>query len=64
MEAIRLSLQLWDENEAEAVVVVAVGGGVVVAIRHSAVNGAVVPTTAAMHAVRTHDYCPCMLQTL
>jgi len=51
MEAIRLSLQLWDKRHAEAVVVVAVSGGVVVPIRHPAVNGAVVPTTAAQNAV-------------
>lgn len=51
MEAIRLSLQLWDKRHAEAVVVVAVSGGVVVPIRHPAVNGAVVPTTAAQKAV-------------
>jgi hypothetical protein len=40
------------KNHAEANVVVAVAGRVVVPVRDSAVGGVVVPATAALHAVR------------
>ena len=52
------TLELRDEYQAEADVVVAVGGVVAVAIRRTAVLRVVVPATAAQHPVRTHDGCP------
>ena len=45
-------LELRDNHQAHAEVVVAVAGGVVVAIRHSAVPRIVVPATTTVHAVR------------
>ena len=45
-------IKLRTKGEAEAVVVVAGGGAVGVAIRHTAVLRIVVPTTPAEHAVR------------
>lgn len=50
--------ELRDEHKAEANVVVAVGGGVVVAIRGTAVTRIVVPVPAAQNTVRTHDCRP------
>jgi len=50
------SFELRDDHKAEAVVVVAVIGRVVVAVSHPAVLRIVVPTTAAQNEVRTHDY--------
>jgi len=50
--------ELRDEHQAEANVVVAVVGAVVVAIRGAAVLRIAVPTAAAQHPVRTHDCCP------
>jgi len=50
--------ELRDENQAEANIVVAVGGIGVVAIRGAAVLRIVVPATAAQHPIRTHDCCP------
>ena len=47
------SYKLRDEGEAEAQVVVAVVGRVVVAVRHAAVPRVVVPAAAAVHAVVT-----------
>lgn len=46
----------WGKNQPKTVVVVvAVVGTVVVAIRNTAVPGVVVPATTAQHTVRTHD---------
>lgn len=50
-DAIRPTLS-WDKSEAEAEVVVAVRRVVVVAVRHLAVPGVVVPAAATVHAVR------------
>ena len=50
------SFELWDK--AEAVVVVAIVGGVVVAISHPAVLRIVVPRPAAQNAICTHVYYP------
>jgi hypothetical protein len=47
--------ELRDEHKAEANVVVAVTGGVVVTIRRTAILRIVIPATAAQHTVRTHD---------
>ena len=52
---IRLYFELRDEGEAEASVVVAVVGGVVVAISRPTVPRIVVPATTTKHTVRTHD---------
>ena len=49
----RPSLSLsWDKSEAEADVVVAITGAVVVPVRRTAVLRVVVPTAATVHAVR------------
>ena len=49
----RPSLSLsWDKSEAEADVVVAITGAVVVPVRRTAVLRVVVPTAATAHAVR------------
>lgn len=53
-----LPYELRDEHQAEANVVVAVVGAVVVTIRGTAVLRIVVPGPAAQHPVRTHDCCP------
>jgi hypothetical protein len=52
---IRLYFELRDEGQAEAGVVVAVVGGVVVAISRPTVPRIVVPATSSKHTVRTHD---------
>ena len=52
MDAIRLSCALKGQSEAEADVVVAVVRRVVVAIGGTAILRRVVPTAAAIHAVR------------
>jgi hypothetical protein len=53
-----LPFELRDEHQAEADIVVAVVGAVVVAIRGAAVLRVAVPVAAAQHPVRTHDCCP------
>lgn len=45
----------WDKNQTKTVVVVAVVGTVVVAIRRPAVPGIVVPTAATQNTVRAFD---------
>ena len=50
------SFELWEEYKAEAVVVVAIAGGVVVAVSRPAVLRIVVPTATAQHAVCSLDY--------
>ena len=50
--AIRLSCELGDKNEAEADIVIAILGVVVVPIRNAAVLRIVVPTAATEYAVR------------
>lgn len=52
------SFELRDEYKAEADVVVAIVGGVVVPVSHPAVLRIVVPTAAAKHAIRSLDYFP------
>ena len=52
------SFDLGDEREAEAQVIVPVVGVVVVAVRHPAVVGVVVPGAAAVHAVRAFGFRP------
>lgn len=49
---IRLNSELEGKNDAEAQVVVAIRGRVIVAIRYTAIHGVVVPATAAIHAIR------------
>jgi len=49
------TLELRDEDQAEANIAVAVARGVVVAISRPAVLGIVVPAPAAKNTVRTHD---------
>ncbi|OPZ97770.1 MAG: hypothetical protein BWY70_01403 [Bacteroidetes bacterium ADurb.Bin408] len=63
MEAIRLSLELKDNREAEAEVIVTVVGAIVVPIGRAAVPGVVVPTAAAIHAIRALDYRPISIFT-
>lgn len=46
------------ENQAEAKIVVAIVGAIVVAVRHTAVLRIVVPATATVHAVRPFGYYP------
>ena len=53
--------ELRDEDQAEAYVVVAVVGVVVVAVRRPAVLRVVVPTPAAYHTVRTLDGGPFLI---
>jgi len=50
--------ELRDEDEAEANIVVAIVGVVVVAVRNTAVLRVVVPTPAAQNTVRTLDAYP------
>jgi len=50
--------ELRDEDQAEAYVVIAVVGVVVVAVRRPAVLRVVVPTPAAQNTIRTLDECP------
>lgn len=46
-----IPFELWGNNQPETVVVIAVVGIVVVAIRHAAVPGVVVPAAAAQNTV-------------
>ncbi len=52
------AFELRDEHQAEADVVVAIAGVVVVAISRAAIPRIVVPATAAKHTVRTHGRRP------
>jgi len=45
----------WDTNQTKTVVVVAVVGSIVVAIRHTAVPGIVVPAATTQNTVRAFD---------
>ena len=56
-----VTFELRDEHQAEAIVVVAVVGVVVVAVSRPAVLRVVVPTPAANNTVRTLDGCPIIL---
>ena len=56
--------ELRDEDQAEAIVVVAVVGVVVVAVRRPAILRIVVPRPAADNAVRTLDARPYLQQRL
>ena len=49
------AFELWDEDQAEANIVVPVIGGVVVPIIRPTVLGVVVPAPATYNTVRTHD---------
>jgi hypothetical protein len=52
------AFELRDEHQAEADVVVAITGIVVVAISRAAVPRIVVPASAAKNTIRTHGRCP------
>ena len=53
-----LTLELRDEHEAEADIVVTVIRAIVVAVSGTAVLRIVVPAPTAQHTVRTHDWRP------
>lgn len=54
----------WGENQTETEVIVAVVGGVVVAVSHPAVLRIVVPATTSIHAIRPFGYSPVMFKMI